>query len=87
MENVIVGVSIVLALTAIFGAGKGFDLRTRKGWFFVLCGFLSGFLFFLIGNKGLFESTFLGLFISFIITIRGLSMNRKRGRYKEFLDD
>ena len=90
MENIIIDICIILFLIAMVGALKGFDLRIRKGWLFVLCGCLAGFLFGLINHKDLINSVFLGLILSLPIATTGMSMlriNRKRSAYKKLLDD
>lgn len=85
----ITGISIILFFVALLNAVKGLDLKTKRGWFYVFCGFLAGLLYGLSNNMDLNDSAGGGLFISLVIVIAGLShqrINRMRSKYKEYLD-
>lgn len=93
MKNIIFVTSIILFLKTAYGAVKGFDLKTGKGWLFVLRGFLSGFLFELSLNVNLVNSVFVGFLIGLLTAYTGLSyfhINRwakKSKYYKKYSDD
>ncbi len=85
IEIVIAIIAFVLGLISILGIALGFDLKTKRGWLFVLCAFMIGFLaeFF---TKGIITSVSAGFMIALCAIISGPALYRIRknyGRFKE----
>jgi hypothetical protein len=86
-------ISIAIYLPTMYGAVKGLDLRTKRGWRFVFFGFLAGLLFGLSYENSLINSAFLGVLTGLITAYTGLShlrINRwvsKSKYYKKYSND
>lgn len=73
MKAIIMIISITLYLPTMYGAVKGLDLRTKRGWCYVFFGFLAGVLFGMSLDNSLIDSVFLGLITGLLIAYTGLS--------------
>jgi thiamine transporter ThiT len=80
MKEIGILTGLGLALVVAFGVSIGFDLKTKRGWLVVMCGFVSGFLIGL-STQNLTAGVVTGIFLALFSMLIGPVMLRHRRRF------
>jgi len=82
MSNIIVFIAVIFMLICLLNASVGFDLRKRRNWSFILCGFIGGVLLGLSKND-LKSGIGIGFLVAILASVAAPYMLYLRNRYRK----